>query len=293
MSAPPEDLPVTHHHDVYPGIEPVKFAGSLKDKVVFITGASRGIGQATAIAFAKSGASVFLAARKQETLDAVKADILEAVPIAQVGTYATDVVDHESVKAAVAACIKQFGKLDVVISNAGTMEDFTQTMAQRDPDVWWRIWEVNIKGSFNVAHYTLPELAKTKGYFIFVSSVGGQRRDIGVSSYATGKHAINRLAEFATIETPGVKVFSVHPGAVKTELALAGGSFLTEMLIDHVQLPAWTMVRLVQGTDDYLSGRYLSVNWDLDEVNDKWKNAIINEDALKNRLALPSAVYQG
>jgi len=268
--------------------------GTLKGKVVFITGASRGIGEATAIAFAKSGATVFLASRKKETLDTVKADILQTVTDAKVGTHVTDVVDHESVKAAVDACVKEFGKIDVVISNSGTMEDFTQTIAQRDPAVWWQTWEVNVKGSFNVAHYTLPELAKTKGYFIFVSSMGAQGRRPGASAYQTGKHAINRIAEFAALETAddGVKVFSIHPGGVMTELSKAAAKELAQVLIDDVQVPAWAMVRLVQGKEDYLSGRFFSVTWDLDEIHDKWKDAIIKEDALKNRLALPSAVYQ-
>ncbi|KZT53707.1 short-chain dehydrogenase/reductase SDR [Calocera cornea HHB12733] len=296
MPTPPEDLPVTHHHDIYPGIAPSRFAGSLKGKVVFITGASRGIGEATAVAFAQSGASLFLASRKRATLDGVKDSILKAVSDTKVGTRVTDVVDHKSVRAAIEACVKEFGRLDVVVSNAGTMENFGQStytaMAEHDPDGWWQIWEVNVKGSFNVAHYALPELGKTKGYFIFLSSIGAQRRDHGASSYPTGKHAVNRIAEFAAIETPGVKVFAVHPGAVKTELSKAGGPWLAKILIDDVQLPAWTMVRLVQGTDDYLSGRYVSVNWDLDEVHDQWKEAIVEEDALKNRLALPSAAHK-
>jgi len=293
MPAPPESLPVTHHHDIYPGIEPSKFVGTLKGKVIYITGASRGIGEATAIAFAKSGATLFLASRKLETLDTVKADILGTVPEAKVGTYITDVVDHESVKASVEACVKEFGKVDVVISNSGTMEDFTQTIAQRDPNVWWETWEVNVKGSFNVARYALPELAKTKGYFIFISSVAAQLRPPGASSYASGKHAVNRIAEFAALESGGddVKVFAIHPGGVKTALSKVGGPELAKVLNDDVQLPAWAMVRLVQGKEDYLSGRYVSVNWDLDEVHDKWKDAIINEDALKNRLALPSVAY--
>jgi len=116
----------------------------------------------------------------------------------------------------------------------------------------------------------------------------------GVSSYQSSKHAVNRIAEFAAMENAadGVKVFSLHPGAVKTALAVAGGSVLAELTNDDVQLPAWTMVRLVQGKDDYLSGRYVSSNWDLDEVHDKWKEAIVSDDALKNRLALPTAAHE-
>ncbi|EJU05136.1 NADP-binding protein [Dacryopinax primogenitus] len=294
MPAPPEDLPVTQRHSIYPGIEPELFVGSLQGKVVFITGASRGIGEATAIAFAKSGAALFLASRKQETLDIVKADILDLVPGVRIETHVTDVTEHESVKEAVQACVREFGKIDVVISNSGASEDFAQTIAQQDPEVWWWTWEVNVKGSFNVAHYTLSELTKTRGYFVFVSSIGAQIQFPGASSYQSSKHAINRIAEFAAMETAtdDVKVFAIHPGGVKTELSKSVGEVLEKFLTDDIQLPAWTMVRLVQGKDDYLSGRYVSVNWDLDEVHDQWKDTIINDDALKNRLALPSVIYQ-
>jgi len=266
---------------------------TLKGKVVFITGASRGIGEATAIAFAKSGATVFLASRKQDTLEAVKSDIVRAVPGAKVGTHVTDVVDHASVKSAVEACVKEFGKLDSVISNSGISETLTDSITERDPPTWWLTWEVNVKGSFNVAHYALPELAKTKGYFMFITSTGAQLRFPGRSSYMSGKHAINRIAEFAALETAdsGVSVFALHPGRIKTELSKTIGPIAEPYLTDDVQLPAWTMVRLVQGKEDYLSGRYVSANWDLDEVYG-YKDAIVSEDALKNRLALPAAAYK-
>ncbi|EJU05104.1 oxidoreductase [Dacryopinax primogenitus] len=285
MPVPAEDLPVTHHHTIYPGIEPSKFSNTLTNKIVFITGAFRGIGAATAIAFARSGASLFLVARNKETLDKVKDSILQVVPNANIETWVVDVVDHLQVQEAVRGCLTAFGQIDVVISNAAEID---AAIVQQEPSVWWHTWEVNIKGSFNVAHFTLPELEKTKGYLMLLSSIGAQRRDIRTSGYASGKHAINRIAEFAAIESPSVTVFSVHPGAVMTELAKSGGDFLAPLLIDDVQLPAWTMVRLVQGKEDYLSGRYISVNWDLDEVHDDWKNAILEDDALKNRLALPS-----
>jgi len=295
MAPPPEVLPVTLRHDIYPGIDPKKFAGSAKGKVIFITGASRGIGEVTAKAFAQCGADIFLASRRNETLEQVKADILKDFPEAKIGTHVTDVTKHEKVKEAVDACVKQFGKIDVVISNSGTMESWGKvgtSISERDPDVWWQTWEVNVKGSFNVAHYTIPELAKTKGYFIFISSAGAQGRRFGASAYQTGKHAINRIAEFAAMEhaEQGVKVFSLHPGGIKTDLAKAGGAELAELLVDELPLPAWTMVRLVSGNEDYLSGRYISASWDLDEVDSKFKEAIIRDDALKNRLALPSGV---
>ncbi|KZT53691.1 short-chain dehydrogenase/reductase SDR [Calocera cornea HHB12733] len=287
----PQDLPVTLHHEIYPGIEPSKFKDTLSGKVVFITGASRGIGEATALAFAHSGASLFLASRKTSTMENVKETILKDLPNAKVAYAAADVVKPEDVKAAVDACIKDFGKIDIVISNSGAAENIL-AMTEQDPNRWWNTWEVNVRGSFNVAHYTLPHLSKTHGYLLFVSSIGAQFVSAGLSGYQSTKHVLNRLVEFIIAEGDGnVKAVSLHPGGIKTEMSLAAGPEVEQWLIDDVQLPAWTMVRLVQGKEDYLSGRYVSSNWDLDEVLAKWKEPIVRDDALKNKLAVPRELY--
>ncbi|KZT50614.1 NAD(P)-binding protein [Calocera cornea HHB12733] len=290
MAPPAEDLPVKHHQAIYPGIDPSKFRDSCEGKVVLITGASRGIGEATAYAFAECGGSLFLVSRNQATIDETVKEITKRFPDTKVGTSVADVVQPEQVAEAIRKCIELFGKVDVVISNSGAMEVLGVKMADQDPDVWWNIWEVNVRGSFNVAHYALPYLEKTKGYFIFVGSVGGQLRVSGSSAYQTTKHVINRVAEFAHLEhgTAGVKVFSLHPGGVKTELSKAGGERLLSILNDDVTLGPWTMVRLVSGSEDYLAGRYVSAAWDLDEVAERFKAGILKNDALKNRLALPA-----
>jgi len=291
MAPPAEDLPVKHHQTVYPGIDPSKFRDSCKGKVVLITGASRGIGEATAYAFAECGATLFLISRNQATIDNTIKEVEARFPGTKVGSAVADVVQHEQVGAAVGKCIELFGKIDVAISNSGAMETLGVKMADlENVDDWWQIFEVNVRGSFNVAHYVLPYLEKTKGYIIFISSVAAQLRVPGSSAYQSTKHVINRVAEFAHLEhgDAGVKVFSLHPGGVKTELAKSGGERLLSILNDDVTLAPWTMVRLVSGSDDYLTGRYVSSAWDLDEVAQKYREKILADDALKNRLALPS-----
>ncbi|EJU05103.1 hypothetical protein DACRYDRAFT_20647 [Dacryopinax primogenitus] len=117
------------------------------------------------------------------------------------------------------------------------------------------------------------------------------------------KHALNRVSEFIVVgmstgktrwlrtdklpEHPEVKTFSIHPGAVRTAMAECIGQEIMQLCIGDAQLPAWTTVRLATGKDDYLSGRYVSCNWDLDEVASKWKGGIIRDDAMKSRLLLP------
>jgi len=220
----------------------------------------------------------------------VKESILKVSPETFVGLYPADVTSPEEVDTAVLSCISQFGRLDVVIANAGASERFGTALADIDPNEWWRIWEVNVRGTFNTAHYVVPHLAKTKGRLLITTSRAAQKRRAGTSAYASSKHAINRISEFIALEYEAdeLKVFAVHPGSVKTNMAVNdGGPMIASLLIDDVQLPAWTMVRLASGSDDYLSGRYVSAYWDLDEVASRYKARILRDDALKNRLSMP------
>ncbi|KAA1467251.1 NAD-P-binding protein [Dentipellis sp. KUC8613] len=271
---------------VYPEIDPqAQYASkSHKGKVVLITGASRGIGEEVAITYAKAGASLILAARTQKALDAVKAEILRQVPAAEVLTVPTDVVEVAQVEAAVKAGIERFGKLDVVIANAGKADSFNQLMTQKDPSEWWNIVEVNIKGVYNFAHYTLPYLSKVNGYFIVTTSNGALIRMLNGSHYIISKEGVNTLVELIAIEFPNVKTFAVHPGVVDTEMARA----TTFKPVDSPQLVSSTYLYLTAGKADWLSGRYLSVTWDMAELQKDWKDKIEKADGFKSRLVVPA-----
>ncbi|KZV96868.1 NAD(P)-binding protein [Exidia glandulosa HHB12029] len=215
-----EDLAVGLHHDVYPTIDPTQayVAQSFKDKAVFITGASRGIGRTTAIFFSKAGAAVAIAARSEDQLDETKAAILKATPNAKVEKYIVDVKDSAQVQAAIDGAATMFGRLDVVIANAGTVRRFEGTMDEVDAAAWWNTLEVNLFGVYNTIRASAKYLRKTEGYFFAVSSVAAQIRTPGGSDYSTSKHAVNRLIEFVTQENPGVKAFSLNPGTIPTDL---------------------------------------------------------------------------
>ncbi|KAJ7081462.1 NAD-P-binding protein [Mycena crocata] len=286
MAPPAEDLPVTRMSDIYPGIDPKPhFEGqTYKGKVVLVTGASRGIGEEIALFYARSGASISLAGRKPSDLAEVKTKILAQVPKAPVEVFVADVMDTQAVKAAVEGTVKAFGKLDIAVANAGKADPWKKTST--DPDNWWKTMEVNIRGVYNVAHFALPELAKTKGYNIIIGSMGAQMRMPFASSYVTSKHAVNRLNEYIHTEHPDVKTFSLNPGAIKTSMA-DNNPEAAPWLIDTIQLPAATCLRLTSGKEDWLNGRYVSANWELDEVATTWKAKIIEQDALVNRLHVP------
>ena len=120
---------------VYPAVDPASTyaAQSFKGKACFLTGASRGIGRTTALVFAKAGASVAISARSSAALDETKALILKEVPGARVEKFVVDVTKAEDVETAVEAAAKVFGRLDVVIANAGYINPFDKRQQTSTP----------------------------------------------------------------------------------------------------------------------------------------------------------------
>jgi len=155
--------------------------------------------------------------------------------------------------------------------------------------------------------FAIPELLKTKGQVVILSSASAQIRLPNASEYCVSKHAMLRFAEFVAIgeyyclvshsyytsdphrfsvEYPDIKVFSVHPGTVKTDLYdEADGQFTVN---STVELAASTIQYATSGKADYLSGRYVSVQWDLGEVERDWKEKIIAQNGLVSKLSIPA-----
>ncbi|TFY76444.1 hypothetical protein EWM64_g7568 [Hericium alpestre] len=282
-----EAIPVAARHDIYPEIDPEEhFKGqTYRGKVVIITGASRGIGEQMALMYAQAGAHVVIASRKQETLDSVRKRILELVPTAEVLTVPTDVAIVEQVETLVAAAITRYGRLDVVIANAGTTPEFKDLLGDEDPFACWGVIETNLRGTYNTARFSLSHLAKTKGSFVAITSGAASMRFPTMSSYGISKFAINRLVEFIHLEYPDVLTFALHPGVVDTEMGRKQSAYAMD---DSPQLPAATTIYLTSGKADYLSGRYIAADWDLGEIYRDWKEKITKEDALVNRLTVPT-----
>jgi len=135
--------------------------------------------------------------------------------------------------------------------------------------------------------FSIPHLKATKGYIVAISSLAAQTRWPFTSAYGTSKHALGRFVEFIALENPDVKALALHPGAIKTDMAELTG-VPQDMLVDSLQLPAATLLRLTSGRMDWLTSRYVSSNWDLDQVEKEWKKKIISENALVSKLAVPT-----
>jgi NAD(P)-dependent dehydrogenase (short-subunit alcohol dehydrogenase family) len=294
-----EDLPVTRHNDIYPTVdpEPLYAAQSYSGKVVLVTGASRGVGRETALYYARAGASVAIVARTGDALDETRGIIVAAVPGADVLVLSADVRDVESVRAAVQNVLRYFGKLDILIANAGAITLFTPLLYKKDPNAWWNTFEVNIRGVFNFVSAAVPALEDTQGYIVALSSLGAQLRVPGGSDGCISKHAVNRLVEFVALEHPSIRTFALAPGFLPTRLAAETGALAIngeEVIgppngppLNTVALPAATMLYLTSGRADWLSGRFCSANWDIAELERDWKDVIVQKGGLLNKLYIP------
>lgn len=289
-------LDLTSHHARYDAIDPqTALKNSAAGKVIFIAGASKGIGQATAIAFAQAGAkAVYLTARSEVALQETQRLVQTANPDTQCAFSACDVTDADQVEASIADCVAQFGAVDVADANAGYLGPWVK-IGESDPDGWWRNWEVNMKGTYHVIRFALPHLiesAKTweaeggsGGHLILVSSIGAQFVMPGASDYQTSKHAINRLCEFVQSDhnEDGIKSFAMHPGGVATDIGHSMPEHMHEFLVDDPNLAASFAVWLCSGAADWAKGRYLSANWDVTELA-ALADDIVQDDLLVNRL---------
>jgi NADP-dependent 3-hydroxy acid dehydrogenase YdfG len=190
---------------------------NIKGKVVVITGASSGLGEATARLLSAQGANVVLGARREDRLQAVVRELMER------GGKATamqiDVADRQQVKAFVDRAVQTYGRIDVMINNAGLMP---QSLLERlKVDDWDRMIDVNIKGVLYGIAAALPFMQKQKtGHFINVSSVAGHKVGPGSTVYAATKHAVLALSEGLRQEVKpyNIRTTVISPGAVATEL---------------------------------------------------------------------------
>jgi NAD(P)-dependent dehydrogenase (short-subunit alcohol dehydrogenase family) len=182
----------------------------MTDRVAFVTGASRGVGAAVARAFHADGMRVALASRSGDDLG--------------VGLgLKCDVRDPDAVSAAVAATIEEFGRLDVVVANAGI--GAYGAFLEMDPDVVEAIIDINLKGTLYTARFTLPHLIESKGDFVSLASVAGLRGFPGETVYNASKFGMVGFTRSLDHEMRelGVRVTNVAPGGIATDFAMGAG----------------------------------------------------------------------
>jgi NADP-dependent 3-hydroxy acid dehydrogenase YdfG len=192
-------------------------SNNIEGKVVVITGASSGLGEATARLLSAQGSTVVLGARRAERIEALADELRRRGGRAL--ALPTDVTRSAEVQALADAAIKAFGRIDVMINNAGLMP--SSPLERLKIDDWDRMIDVNIKGVLYGIAAVLPHMKERQsGHIVNVSSVAGHKVRAGTAVYSATKHAVRALTEGLRQEVKpyGIRTTIISPGAVATEL---------------------------------------------------------------------------
>lgn len=266
--------------------------------VVAIIGASRNIGAATAKAFAQAGATglILTATTKSSTLLQTQKEVEAAgsSPDLKVTVLGADLADPSSAKLVADTIASSYGRLDVLINNAAivsTHESAFNKLVGVDIEQFQKTMAVNFVGKIAIIQALLPLLLKSeKGAktIVNVTSAMSHFASMGAIGYNISELAINRATE-AVAETyggDGVLAYAVHPGIVATMPPPIGmAPEARSWAVDDEALCGAFLLWLVKERRDWLSGRYLSANWDVEELQAK-KDAIVNGDQLKMRMVV-------
>lgn len=191
------------------------------NKVVFVTGATSGIGRACALGFANKGAILACVGRKSEALDDVASEIERLG--SQTLSIRADVANESEAVEAVAKAVGKLGGIDVLVNAAGHIAN--GTIETTSLEEWDKMLNVNLRAIFNLMQKALPSLTERKGNIVNVSSVTGLRSFPGVLAYCVSKAGLDQLTRCSALElaAKGVRVNAVNPGVVVTEIHKRGG----------------------------------------------------------------------
>lgn len=183
--------------------------------VVVVTGASRGLGAATALHLARLGAHLALNARNREGLEQV-AEQARAYGV-ETRVVAGDIGDPETARALVAAALEAWGRVDAVVNNAGVILPLAP-LAEADPDAWLHNWRVNFLAAVMVVKEALPALRARRGRVVNISSGAAVRAFPGWGAYCAAKAALNHFTAVLALEEPDITAVAFRPGIVDTDM---------------------------------------------------------------------------
>jgi 3-oxoacyl-[acyl-carrier protein] reductase len=191
-----------------------------KGRVTIITGATGYLGRALARGFSDAGATLFLSGRKQESLDALTAE-LSVSSAERVQTFAADLTESDAGERLISTALLMTGRIDTLVLNAGTLSD--GLVAGLTDEQMERVYELNLWGSFRTLRAALrPMILQRSGQIVVVSSTAAQRPGVGQAAYASSKAALESLVRTTARETAarGIRVNGVAPGLLKGGMAM-------------------------------------------------------------------------
>jgi 3-oxoacyl-[acyl-carrier protein] reductase len=247
----------------------------LQDHVALVTGGGRGIGRNIALELAAAGAKVAVAARSADEISQTAEEV---------GGLAIecDVSDRQAVERMVEQVEAEYGRIDLLVANAGTSVAERNAAWELDPADWWRVFEVNVLGTYMCCRAVIPGmLARGGGRIVNVASGAAYLPSSSGTAYSASKAAVHRFSETLALqlEPHGIPVFSISPGLVRTRMTEGFGD---DMPWTPPELAPKLVRALASGRLDALAGRYLHAEHDdvddiaarADEIVAKDLNAI-------------------
>jgi 3-oxoacyl-[acyl-carrier protein] reductase len=239
----------------------------MTDRIAFVTGASRGIGRACALALGRAGARVAVAARQRDKLEAVAAEIRSAGGIAFPVTL--DMASPESIKEALTRTAKEFGRVDILVNNAAIARDGLAMRMKRDD--WDAVIAVNLSGTFFAIQQVLPAMIRERwGRIINISSVVGESGNPGQANYVASKAGVIGLTKSLAQEvgSRNVTVNAVAPGFIETDMTAALNDEVRARIKQAIPLQRYgtpddiaSAVRFLASDEAaYITGHVLDVN---------------------------------
>jgi 3-oxoacyl-[acyl-carrier protein] reductase len=240
---------------------------NLQGRIALVTGASQGIGRACALELARQGATVALAARNQAKLAEVAAEIDAAG--GQSAAFALDVASEESIKSGAKAVLEKFGKVEILVNNAGiTRDDLAMKMKRSD---WDDVIATNLTGAFLLTQALLRPLLKNRwGRIINITSVVGRTGQAGQANYAASKAGMIGMTKSLARElaSRGVTVNAVAPGYIETAMTRVLSEDLRNSMLASIPLGragsdqdiAGAVAFLASDAASYITGHVLDVN---------------------------------
>ncbi|CAK7272714.1 hypothetical protein SEPCBS57363_005285 [Sporothrix epigloea] len=238
--------------------------------VIIVTGASRGLGLAVTRLLLQHSHKVVLVARAEEPLAALKKEFPE-----QVAYTAADATDYKALAGVVDLAVATFGRVDGLVVNHGVLAP-VQRLADADLDAWKRLYDTNVFSALTIAKVAIPELRKTKGRIVIVSSGASLKGYASWGAYGSSKAAVNSLVQHLAAEEPDITSVALGPGRVDTDMQKdireqgAKGGMHPEMHAEFVdafhtgrlnppEIPGEVIAKLALEAQSPLSGAY--VNW--------------------------------